>query len=195
MRTVLLRLLAGLVAAGLLLTGCGGDSSEPKSQPKDSKNSSSASPSATPSEVPAASEKTKAGAIAFAKQYVGAINHAQTTGGDTERMAAAETADCVGCAQNRKAIEDFYGPNAKVDGGDWVMGRYATKAGPAGSWLVALAVTYGPQTVDRPGTQNDEELKPRSSAGEVQAGLERRILEGRREHAHRVAPALRLVHR
>ena len=89
-----------------------------------------------------------------------AINHAQATGGDTERMAAAETADCVGCAQNRKAIEDFYGPNAKVDGGDWVMGRYATKAGPAGSWLVALAVTYGPQTVDRPGTQNDEELKP-----------------------------------
>ena len=159
MRTVWLRLLAGLVAAGLLLTGCGGDSSEPKSQPKDSKSSPSASPSATPSELPAAAE-TKAGAIAFAKQYVGFINHAQATGGDTERMAGAETPDCSSCAQNRKAIEDFYGPEAKVEGGDWVIGSFATKADPAGGgWFVALAVTYGPQTVDRPGTQNDDRLK------------------------------------
>jgi len=158
MRTVWLRLLAGLVSAGLLLTGCGGDSSEPKSQPKESK--SSTSPSATPSEEPGAGEKTEAGAIAFVEQYVGFINHAQSTGGDTSKMAAAETANCVSCAHNRKVIEDFYGPGAKVEGGDWVMGQYATKAGPAGSWLVALDVTYGPQTVDRPGTQKDEKLKP-----------------------------------
>ena len=160
MRTAWLRPLACLVSAGLLLTGCGDGSSEPKSQPKESKSSSSATPSATPSEEPGAGEKTKAGAIAFTRQYVGFINHAQATGGDTSRMAAAETPDCVGCAQNRKAIEDFYGPGAKVEGGDWVMGQYATKAGPAGSWLVALAVTYGPQTVDRPGSDNDEKLKP-----------------------------------
>ena len=75
-------------------------------------------------------------------------------------MAGAETPDCLGCAQNRKAIEDFYGPDAKVEGGDWVIGSFATKADPAsGGWFVALAVTYGPQTVDRPGTQNDERLK------------------------------------
>ncbi len=161
MRRAWLRLLAGLVAAALLLTGCGGESSELKSQPKDSKSSPSASASATPSEEQAAAKKTKAGAIAFARQYVGLINHAQATGGDTEPMAAAETPDCASCAQNRKAIEDFYGPDAKVEGGDWVMGQYATKADkPSGGWLVALAVTYGPQTVDRPGTENDEKLKP-----------------------------------
>ena len=158
MRTRWLSLLAGFVAAGLMLSGCGGDdSSEPTSLPKDTKKSESAS--ATPSESPDA-EKTKAGAVSFAKEYVAAVNHAQETGGDTKQMVAAETPDCVGCAQNRKAIEDFYGPDAKVDGGDWVVDSLATKAAPGGNWLVALAVSYGPQTVDRPGGGNDQKLKP-----------------------------------
>ena len=161
MRTRWLTSLAGHVVAGLLLSGCGGgdESSVVKSLPKDSKDSESASASATPSEASDA-EKTKAEAVAFAKEYVAAINHAQETGGDTKQMAAAETADCVGCAQNRKAIEDFYGPDAKVDGGDWVVDSFATKAAPGGAWLVALAVSYGPQTVDRPGSANDQKLKP-----------------------------------
>ncbi len=51
-------------------------------------------------------------------------------------------------------------PDAKVDGGDWVVDSFATKAAPGGDWLVALAVSYGPQTVDRPGSGNDEKLKP-----------------------------------
>ncbi len=160
MRTRWLSLLAGLVAAGLLLSGCGGDdSSEPKSLPKDSKDSESASASATPSETSDAG-KTKAGAVAATKEYVAAINHAQETGGDTKQMVAAETSDCASCAQNRKAIEDFYGTDAKVDGGDWVVDSFATKAAPGGNWLVALAVSYGPQTVDRPGSGKDEKLKP-----------------------------------
>ena len=75
-------------------------------------------------------------------------------------MVAAETADCASCAQNRKAIEDFYGADAKVEGGDWVVDSFATKPAPGGDWLVALAVSYGPQTVDRPGSDNDEKLKP-----------------------------------
>ena len=160
MRTRWPSLLTGLVAAGLLLSGCGGDdSSEPTSLPKDSKESESASASATPSETSDAG-KTKAGAVAATKEYVAAVNHAQETGGDTKQMVAAETPDCVGCAQNRKAIEDFYGPDAKVDGGDWVVDNLATKAAPGGSWLVALAVSYGPQTVDRPGGGNDQKLEP-----------------------------------
>ncbi len=59
-------LVVPLVAAGLLLSGCGGDSPEPKPLPKDSKSSPSASPSPTPPAMPAAAKKkTKAGAIAF----------------------------------------------------------------------------------------------------------------------------------
>ncbi len=66
MRTVWPRWVAGLAAAGLLLSGCGGDSPEPKPLPKDSKSSPSASPSATPPVMPAAAKKkTKAGAEAF----------------------------------------------------------------------------------------------------------------------------------
>ena len=85
MRTVWPRLTtglaAGLVAAGLLLSGCGGDSPEPKPLPKDSKSSPSASPSATPPEMPAAAKKkTKAGAIAFVRHYVELINYAGRSG-------------------------------------------------------------------------------------------------------------------
>ena len=67
MRTVWPRLVAGLAAAGLILSGCGG-SPEPKPLPKESKSSPSASPSATPPVMPAAAKKkTKAGAEAFVR--------------------------------------------------------------------------------------------------------------------------------
>ena len=66
MRTVWPRWVAGLAAAGLLLSGCGGDSPEPKPLPKESKSSPSSSPSAAPPAMPAAAKKkTKAGAEAL----------------------------------------------------------------------------------------------------------------------------------
>ena len=88
MRTVWLRLLAGLVAAGLLLTGCGGDSPEPKPLPKDSKSSPSASPSATPPVLPAAAKrKTKAGAAALVRHFLKSMGYAGVTG-DTKAFDA-----------------------------------------------------------------------------------------------------------
>src|SRR6188472_1118800 len=86
----------------LLLAGCGG-SPEPKPPPK-TEPSTSPSPSATPPVMPAAAkEKTKAGAIAFVRHYIGLINYTQATG-STAELAQSETSDCNTCRQSREAV-------------------------------------------------------------------------------------------
>ena len=81
MRTVWPRWVAGLAAAGLLLSGCGGDSPEPKPLPKDSKGSPSASPSATPPVMPAeAKQDTDRAVEAFARHFVSVINYTARSG-------------------------------------------------------------------------------------------------------------------
>ncbi len=160
MRTVWPRLLAGLVAGVLLLGGCG-ENPEPKQLPKPSKSSSpSASASPTPPVMPAAAKaKTKAGAIAFARYYVSLINRAQATG-DTRSLAKAESANCATCKRSRNAIDALYESGSTVHGGDWSIDAISALVNPAtGGWLVELAVSFGPQTVDRPGTEEDQQLK------------------------------------
>ena len=76
-------------------------------------------------------------------------------------MVAAETPNCVSCAQNRKAIEDFYGPDAKVDGGDWVVDILRHQGRPR--WRLAASRSPS-RTARRPSTGradgNDQKLKP-----------------------------------
>ena len=81
MRTVWPRLVAGLAAAGLMLSGCGGDSPEPKPLPKESKSSPSSSPTATPPVMPAAAKKkTKAGAEALVRHFLSTMRYAGASG-------------------------------------------------------------------------------------------------------------------
>ncbi len=68
---------------GVLLSGCGGNP-EPAPAPSP-RVSTSTSPSAspTPPVMPAAArKKTKQGAIAFARFFIGALNYAGDTGND-----------------------------------------------------------------------------------------------------------------
>jgi len=152
MRTVWPRLTtglaAGLVATGLLLSGCGGDSPEPKPLPKESKSSPSASPSATPPEMPvAAKKKTRAGAIAFVRHYVAVLNYA-TFSGQTSAARALDGGKCSSCKRMLASIDSVYEKGGRVEGGAWKPTPVSDIPHPGGSgWTVDAKISYGPQVV------------------------------------------------
>jgi len=119
MRTVWPRLVAGLAAAGLILSGCGG-SPEPKPLPKESKSTPSESPSATPPAMPtAAKKKTKAGAEALVQHFLSTMRYAGSSG-DTNAFAATYTRACTRCAAITAGIEKTYRDGGSIKGGAWV---------------------------------------------------------------------------
>lgn len=142
-----------LVCALLLTSGCGGDSSSSSEKtPSPSPRSASASTTPTPSApaLPeAATKNTKAGAIAFVRHYVRLINHAQATG-DVGALRTASAKKCVSCRDAMQSIEELYDSGGHLEGGDWRSGR-ALASRNASGWLVTVRVTYGKQTVHRPG--------------------------------------------
>jgi hypothetical protein len=159
MRTVGPRLAAGLIAAGLVLAGCGG-SAEPKQLPAPSKSSS---PSASPSDVPAppvlpeaAKAKTKDSAIAFARHYVSLINYAQSTG-RVDALKAVEDPGCRSCARADAYLADLYQRGGAIRGGEFrIQGASALRNPATQGWLVELGVRFGAQTIDHPSPTPDE---------------------------------------
>ena len=153
MRTVWPRWVAGL-AAGLLLSGCGGDSPEPKPLPKESKSSPSASPSATPPVMPAAAKKkTKAGAIAFARAFIQTLNYSGSSG-DTARLRRLFIAPCTRCEAIADGIDETYAAGGSFEGGDWVPTRFQFHTMDGNVAVLDALVTYEAQTwVKRSGTK------------------------------------------
>jgi hypothetical protein len=152
--------IAGLAAAGLLLSGCGGDSPEPKPLPKDSKSSPSASPSSSPPAMPAAAKKrTKAGSIAFVRHYVMLINVAQSSG-NTTPLAAAESPECRSCKSVRRDIQRLYSSGGSIEGGAWRVEQVLGSDPAEGAGrVVSLVVSFGPQVVRRPKPASPQRLK------------------------------------
>jgi len=127
MRTVWPRLTtglaAGVMAAGLLLSGCGGDSPEPKPLPKESKSSPSASPSATPPAMPAAAKQESDRAVeAFARHYVDVINYTARSG-EREPIDTLSADGCESCALIGKRAARTYAEGGRIRGEGWSISR------------------------------------------------------------------------
>src|SRR5688500_10761674 len=110
--------LVAVVAAGLVLAGCGG-SPEPDPLPKSSTSEApSASPSAPPVMPAAAKEKTKAGAIAFARGFLNTLNYSGATG-NTQPLRSLYMPLCTRCEAVADAIDRTYSDGGSIDGGAW----------------------------------------------------------------------------
>jgi hypothetical protein len=142
--------LVGVVAALVVLAGCGGD---PKAQPSPSPSTptASTSPSPTAPVMPAAAaENTRAGAIAFVRYYIELINHAQATG-DVGPLEAVEASECKSCAQGRKYIRTIYSSGGHVEGGQLHLKVLDALANDSiEGWTVDAKLSFGPQTIVNP---------------------------------------------
>lgn len=135
----------GALVALLLLAGCGGD---PKADPSPTPSTPPASttPSPTAPVMPAAaSENSKAGAIAFVRYYIELINHAQATG-DVGRLRAVEDAGCKSCTNGRKYLSTIYGAGGHISGGTWTV-QSATAQRSGENWAVTVKGTFAPSDV------------------------------------------------
>jgi hypothetical protein len=141
---------AGVVVVLAVLAGCGGD---PKAEPTPSLSTPSVSttPSPTAPVMPAAaSENSKAGAIAFVRYYIELINHAQATG-DVAALAAVEDPDCKSCTQGREYIQGTYAAGGHIEDGQLRLRVLSALQNDAiNGWTVDAKLSFGPQTVVNP---------------------------------------------
>ena len=146
MRTLGPRLAAGLIAAGLLLSGCGG-SPEPSPPPKPSKSSSpSASATPTPPVLPeAANARTDAAVESFARYYVDLINFA-TTSGSREGLDTFASDACTSCRRLSTRLEQIYGAGGSIASEGWrVTAVDVVPDQPLRRKYVDLAIVQSPQ--------------------------------------------------
>lgn len=107
----------------LTLTACGADpdpSPGPTSPPTVASTSPSAEPTA-PMQPDLSYQRTKAGAVAFAKYYWQIVDYAQRTG-DTEQLRTLEHG-CAACAAGREWIEKIYRRGGNITGGSHTYRR------------------------------------------------------------------------
>ena len=137
---------AGLVIAMTALAGCTNDPEprfeEPAESPSASESTSSAAAEPEPWE-----EKSKTGAVAFARRWVDALNEAQVSG-DVERLRASSTPRCVTCRDLTAQLEALYKAGGRMETRGW---RVLLVGPPAGvvsrSAKVTLRVERAPQRV------------------------------------------------
>ena len=107
----------GLLLAPVL-SGCGG-SAEPQPLPRPTASLSPSSASPTPPVLPAAAEeKTKAGAIAFAGNFIEMLNFAGATG-DTQQLRTLYLPLCTRCEAIADGIDQTYSAGGNISGGSW----------------------------------------------------------------------------
>lgn len=142
-----------ILALCLLVAGCGGEPSAPVPSSGPSATASP-TPSSTPTGAPvlpeAATQNTKAGAIAFVKHYIELINYAQATG-DTAALAAVDSKACKSCANARNHLDQIYAAGGHITGGEFSVAVYqAVQNAAFGDWAVFVGLHFAPETVVQP---------------------------------------------
>lgn len=117
-----LRPLVGLLAATLLVSGCG-ESPEPKPMPKPSDTAASSSSPSPPVMPAAAKEKSKRGAIAFTQGFFDALNYAGAMG-DTQPLRRLYVDACTRCEAIADSIDKTYRDGGRITGGTWQARRF-----------------------------------------------------------------------
>jgi len=155
------RLALPLAAFGLVAAGCGGD---PPAPPPFTPSTAASSPTPTGPVEPvlpeAAKQPTAEGAKAFAEFYwEQAVNYAQATG-DTGPVRAAAASTCVPCDGGADAIEDIYGRDGRITGGnpEVLSSRAARIVDAVPRFRVTLSLKNTAQRIDFPGTKRDSTL-------------------------------------
>ena len=153
----------GLLLAPVL-SGCDGSAEpQPLPRPTASLSPSSASPSPTPPVLlAAAKEKTKAGADAFVRHWVLALNYAGLSG-DTTVLRELALPGCVKCGALADGIDKIYKDGGHLEGGGWTVVRTKHYGMRQGHYFLDARIDSAPQSLvpaegaqeqDFPGAKN-----------------------------------------
>ena len=137
---------AGLVVAVMALAGCT-DEPEPRFEEPTETPSASDPTSSAAAEPEPWEEKSKAGAVAFARHWVETLNDAQLTG-DVAALRASSTRGCVTCGDLAAQLEALYGDGGRVETNGWEVLLVGPPSGEVtDSAQVTLRVARAPQRV------------------------------------------------
>lgn len=110
-----MRVVAFVMAAGLLLTGCG------SVEPKEPKPTTAPSATATePSMPPGAKKNTVGGAEAFVRYYVELLNFASVSG-NTTRLSDLSDPTCEGCSAYVELYRKTYDAGGYYKDSEWKL--------------------------------------------------------------------------
>ena len=139
-------LASGLVVAVMALAGCT-DEPEPRFQEPTETPTASDSTSSAAAEPEPWEEKSKAGAVAFARHWIDLFNGAMESG-ETSAMRATSSRQCKACRGYASQIDDLYGDGGHLEGEGWIVRVASVTPGAlAERTEVSLRITRSPQAV------------------------------------------------
>lgn len=143
-----MRLIALLMAAALLFTGCTED------KPREPDPTTKPSPTATVPAMPdAAREGTDEGAIAFVKHYIDVFNYASNTG-DVKELQKLSDPDCDGCTEYIDLFKNTYADGGYFKDSDWKLSTVAAEI--QGSEMIVFAHLSAPKGRYKTSTKSTE---------------------------------------
>ena len=144
--TAALRPLAVALVTALLVSSCN-DEPQPRFERPTETPSPSESTSSAAAEQEPWEEKSKAGAVAFARHWIETLNDAQVSG-DVEALKTSSSDKCVTCRDLAAQLESLYESGGRVETEGWEVLLVGPPPGSVSqSAEVTLRVARPPQRV------------------------------------------------